>query len=313
MAGLDDDWVYSARDDHRDRLIVAYGRLAAAAEQAGDLAAAVRWTRRLVSHDPLSEEAHRELIRRLAEAGDRPSALAAFAQLRTRLADELHMTPSATTRELVEEVRREARAAGRPRGAARLPPALGMRRGPPFVGRGKHLERLRGPGRASVRARLSSGLSRARPVSARPASRPSSPPPSTTTAPPFSTAAPIPSRSRPTSHSSRRSAGRGSRTWSRPPTTTATCCSTRSPRSSHRRPARCSSSTICTGPTGRRCCCSSTCSGPRSPVRCSSSGPSGIPRSIRGIRSRRRSPRCAASTRSSESCSTASVPTSSAT
>ena len=143
LVGLDDDWVYSARDDHRDRLIAAYGRLAAAAEQAGDLAAAVRWTRRLVSHDPLSEEAHRELIRRLAEAGDRPSALAAFAQLRTRLADELHVTPSATTRELVEEVRREARAAGRPRGAARLPSALGMRRGPPFVGRGKQLERLR--------------------------------------------------------------------------------------------------------------------------------------------------------------------------
>ena len=45
----------------------------------------------------------RELIRRLAEAGDRPSALAAFAQLRTRLADELHMAPSAATRELVDE------------------------------------------------------------------------------------------------------------------------------------------------------------------------------------------------------------------
>ena len=101
LAGLDDDWVYSARDAHRDRLIAAYGRLAAAAERAGDRTAAVRWTRRLVSQDPLSEEAHRELIRRLAEAGDRPSALAAFAQLRTRLADELHLAPSAPTRELV--------------------------------------------------------------------------------------------------------------------------------------------------------------------------------------------------------------------
>src|SRR5918994_1125113 len=74
LPGLDDHWVFSARDDHRDRLIEAYGRLAAAAERAGDRAAAVRWTRRLVSHDPLSEDAHRELIRRLAEAGDRPVA-----------------------------------------------------------------------------------------------------------------------------------------------------------------------------------------------------------------------------------------------
>ena len=102
LPGLDDDWVYRARDAHRDRLIAAFERLAAAAEEAGDLAAAVRWTRRQVAHDPLSEDAHRELIRRLADAGDRPSALAAFAQLRTRLADELHVAPSRATRDLVE-------------------------------------------------------------------------------------------------------------------------------------------------------------------------------------------------------------------
>jgi DNA-binding SARP family transcriptional activator len=144
LAGLDDDWVYEARDAHRDRLIAAYGRLAAAAERSGDRAAAVRWTRRLVSHDPLSEQAHRELIRRLAEAGDRPSALAAFAQLRTRLANELQLAPSAPTRELVEEIRREPRAAGPSPRPTRLPAALRMRRGPPFVGRGDLLERLRG-------------------------------------------------------------------------------------------------------------------------------------------------------------------------
>ena len=40
--------------------------MAAAAEAAGDLAAAVALTRRQVALDPLSEEAHRELIGRLA-------------------------------------------------------------------------------------------------------------------------------------------------------------------------------------------------------------------------------------------------------
>jgi DNA-binding SARP family transcriptional activator len=143
LPGLDDDWVYSARDAHRDRLIAAFGRLAAASEEGGDLAAAARWTRRQVSHDPLSEDAHRELIRRLAAAGDRPSALAAYAQLRTRLADELHMAPSTATRELVDEIRREDRPAGRAPSAAPLPAALGMRRDLPFIGRGETLEWLR--------------------------------------------------------------------------------------------------------------------------------------------------------------------------
>ena len=142
LPGLEGDWVYSARDAHRDQLIAAFAQLAAVAEQAGELATVVRWTRSWVAHDPLSEDAHRELIRRLAEAGDRPSALAAFAQLRTRLADELHLAPSARTRELVDEIRREARAPRRS-SVARLPPALGMRRGSPFVGRAKLLERLR--------------------------------------------------------------------------------------------------------------------------------------------------------------------------
>jgi DNA-binding SARP family transcriptional activator/tetratricopeptide (TPR) repeat protein len=144
LAGLDDDWVYRARDAHRDRLIAAFERLAVESEGAGDLPAAVRWTRRQTAHDPLSEDAHRELIRRLADAGDRPSALATFEQLRKKLAEELRVAPSAATRELVDRIRREGGAAGAPAtAAARVPPALGMRRGRPFVGREDALARLR--------------------------------------------------------------------------------------------------------------------------------------------------------------------------
>ena len=165
LPGIDDDWVYGARDEHRDLLMAAYGRLAQSAEQAGDLAAAARWTRQLAAHDPLSEDAHRELIRRLAAAGDRAAALATFEQLRERLARELHVAPSAQTRELVEGIRREggpaaaeaaAEAAGAepaPHGGPEeeaaatgpepLPAALAPGRGPPFVGRAELLERLR--------------------------------------------------------------------------------------------------------------------------------------------------------------------------
>jgi DNA-binding SARP family transcriptional activator/tetratricopeptide (TPR) repeat protein len=141
MPGIEDDWVYGARDDHRDRLMAAYGRLAEAAEEAGDPGTAARWTRRLAAHDPLSEDAHRELIRRLAAAGDRAAAIATFDQLRERLARELHVAPSAQTRELVERIRRDA--GGREPGPQTLPQALTPRRGPPFVGREDLLGRLR--------------------------------------------------------------------------------------------------------------------------------------------------------------------------
>jgi DNA-binding SARP family transcriptional activator len=141
LPGLDDDWVFAARDDHRDLLISAYGRLADAAEEAGDVAGAARWTRKLAAHDALSEDAHRELIRRLAAAGDRAAAITVFDQLRERLARDLHVAPSPQTRELVEEIRRDG---GRAVAVEPLVPALAPRRGPPFVGREEVLARLCG-------------------------------------------------------------------------------------------------------------------------------------------------------------------------
>src|SRR4051812_4802749 len=45
LAGLDDDWVYEARESHRDRLGDVLERLAGAAETAGALPDAVRFSR----------------------------------------------------------------------------------------------------------------------------------------------------------------------------------------------------------------------------------------------------------------------------
>src|SRR6266540_3540382 len=108
LPGIEDDWVYRARDEHRDLLMGAYARLAEAAEESGDVAAAARWTRSRAAHDPLSEDVHRELIRLVAAAGDRAAALAAFEQLRARLAEQLQVAPSAQTRELVERIRSDS-------------------------------------------------------------------------------------------------------------------------------------------------------------------------------------------------------------
>lgn len=99
LAGLDDDWVYERRDEHRDCVADALARLAARAEDEHDLEAAIAWTRRQAALDPLAEEPQRELMRRLATAGDRSGAIRVFERLTQRLRDELRIVPSQATRE----------------------------------------------------------------------------------------------------------------------------------------------------------------------------------------------------------------------
>lgn len=107
LPGFEDDWVYDARDEQRERLGAALGRLATAAEENGDVAAAVAWTRRRLTLDPLSEEIQRDLIRRLALSGDRAAALSVYARVRERLRQELGIAPSLATRRLADSLREQ--------------------------------------------------------------------------------------------------------------------------------------------------------------------------------------------------------------
>ncbi|HEX6391592.1 MAG TPA: BTAD domain-containing putative transcriptional regulator, partial [Solirubrobacteraceae bacterium] len=68
LAGFDEDWVLEARDAHDERVGAALARLAATASTPQD---AVAWARRRLALDPLDEQAARELMRRLVDAGDR--------------------------------------------------------------------------------------------------------------------------------------------------------------------------------------------------------------------------------------------------
>ena len=115
LEDLDDDWVYERRDEHRTRVGRLLERMAGIAEATGDLSTAVALTRREVALDPLSEEAHRDLIVRLVACGDRPAALMTYRRLVDRFASELGIAPSQGMRELVEQIRTEA--------ATRQPPA----------------------------------------------------------------------------------------------------------------------------------------------------------------------------------------------
>ena len=127
LADLDEDWVLEARDEHAERLGAALARLAAAAATPAE---AVGWSRRRLALDPLDEDAARELMRRLAEAGDRPGALAAYDRLSDRLRGTLGLAPSAQTRALAASVR-QADA-----------PAAPQADGPVLVGRDREVAEL---------------------------------------------------------------------------------------------------------------------------------------------------------------------------
>ena len=158
LAGLDDDWVLVARDEHREAVLDVLERLAQDAERAGDHAAAVRWTREQAARDPLSERRQRALMTRLAAAGDGSAALAVYDRLRERLRSELRTAPSPPTRELAERLRGAPPAAEPAAPAAApasdpaalapppapppLPAAFARRRRSAFVGREPELARL---------------------------------------------------------------------------------------------------------------------------------------------------------------------------
>jgi DNA-binding SARP family transcriptional activator len=134
LSGLEDDWVYERRDEHRDRVAGVLARLAAGAEQDGDLRSAIEYTRRQVALDPLAEETQRDLMRRLAAAGDRPAAIRAYERLSRRLRDELRLAPAQETRELAASLRRGGETASPELGAAE-PVAAGVIGWEPAAGR----------------------------------------------------------------------------------------------------------------------------------------------------------------------------------
>src|SRR4051812_35704935 len=120
LAGLDEEWVLDARDEHAQRLGAVLGRLAATAPTPE---AAVPHARRRLALDPLDESAARDLIERLRAPRGRSGALAVGDRLAERLRTQLGIAPSAQTRERLAELRTDAAPEAGPTGA----PLLGRR------------------------------------------------------------------------------------------------------------------------------------------------------------------------------------------
>jgi DNA-binding SARP family transcriptional activator len=155
LPAVDDDWAFEARDRQRERHGELLARRAAEAEAAGDARGAVALARERAALDALDEDAARDLIRLLTQAGDRAGAAAAYGRLRDRMRRELGISPAPETRALVEALRAdEPASAGEAKAPAeRAGPALAVPE-LPMLGRDAELEVLAG---AWERARQGAG------------------------------------------------------------------------------------------------------------------------------------------------------------
>jgi DNA-binding SARP family transcriptional activator len=141
LSDLDDEWVLDARREHERELSAVLAELAAAADAGEDHVAAIRWARRWLGVDPLSEEAARGLMRMLAAAGDRAGVLTTYEQLRGRFRTELGIGPSEETRALVRDLGRSD-VTGAVAGLEASDDAVPLGDGHPFTGRIAELEAL---------------------------------------------------------------------------------------------------------------------------------------------------------------------------
>ncbi|HZI63246.1 MAG TPA: BTAD domain-containing putative transcriptional regulator, partial [Thermoanaerobaculia bacterium] len=135
---LFEEWLASERERFRELAAGAARALIALFEERGDHEAGIRTARHLQQVEPLSEEAHRHLMRFYARSGRRPRALAQYEELKRLLQQELGVDPSVESAAVYAEIRdQEPATSGAPEQPFEPP-------GPfiPMVGREEALRRL---------------------------------------------------------------------------------------------------------------------------------------------------------------------------
>jgi DNA-binding SARP family transcriptional activator len=145
-------WLSQQRERRRGRLRSSLLELAGLAERARDYPDALSHARELLALDPLSEDAHRRVIRLLYLAGDRAAALLAFDACERMLKHEVGTRPGEQTLELLRQVESSAPALNAL--AVRTVPASVLRP-PRLVGRDAEWNALLAAWDASAVMRLS--------------------------------------------------------------------------------------------------------------------------------------------------------------
>jgi DNA-binding SARP family transcriptional activator len=98
-------WLDVTRASLTRRAVGAARRLVEEAQNAGDLAVAIGWARRMTEVAPYEENGWQRLIGLLDASGDRAGALSAFDALALRLRVDLEVEPSPETHALVAQIR----------------------------------------------------------------------------------------------------------------------------------------------------------------------------------------------------------------
>jgi DNA-binding SARP family transcriptional activator len=135
MAGYFDEWVLVEQDHYRQKYLTALRRLVDATKAEGAYEEALSFARRLTHHDPLSEEAHQEVMRLSFLLGRTNDAIDQFERCRSVLEEELGTEPSAPTVAIYEKILRQRRAGIRPLIDETHNAPLDRRSDTPFVGR----------------------------------------------------------------------------------------------------------------------------------------------------------------------------------
>ncbi|MEQ1683146.1 MAG: AAA family ATPase [Burkholderiaceae bacterium] len=128
-------WLAQQRERRRSRMRSSLVELCDMAEQAHDYADALTHARELLALEPLSEDAHRRVMRLHYLAGDRAAGLLAFDRCEQVLKDEVGARPSPLTLALLDTLQANGSDAGAPE--QRLPAAV--LRPPRMVGRAEDL------------------------------------------------------------------------------------------------------------------------------------------------------------------------------
>jgi DNA-binding SARP family transcriptional activator len=104
LAGVHADWVLEERERLRALYLDGLAHLLCYYQQNRAYEASLACGRRILQHDPLREDIHREMIRLYMEAGQRVSAIRQYETCRRLLAEEMGIQPMEETRVLYFQI-----------------------------------------------------------------------------------------------------------------------------------------------------------------------------------------------------------------